>query len=218
MDLDHILRIYKAAGNPAKAMQMKAYLRDQFEFFGINAPERKHLNKPFFANSKNEQGIDYDFVRDCYARPEREIHYFAMEYVFRKRKNLGPGDIQFIEKLIVTNSWWDTVDYIAANIVGWMVREYPQLKESKITEWMVDENMWLRRASIIYQLKYRGDTDIEILGSAIRLNLGSKEFFINKAIGWALRQYSRYDPEWVRSFLQNFDLQTLSKREASKYI
>jgi 3-methyladenine DNA glycosylase AlkD len=141
-----------------------------------------------------------------------------MEYVFRKRKDLVAADIQLAEELLVNNSWWDTVDFIAANIVGWMVSEYPELKRTAIPVWMRHENMWLRRTSLIYQLKYREETDTEILSEAIHTNLESREFFINKAIGWALRQYSKYNPDWVRSFIENTDLQPLSHREASKYI
>jgi 3-methyladenine DNA glycosylase AlkD len=204
--------------DPPKALKMKAYMRDQFEFLGVHSPERKELFSKFFKELIPGDHPKPYFVENCYKRPDREFHYLAMEYVFAFRKNLSESDIGLIRSMLVTHAWWDTVDFIASKIVGYIVKRYPSLKDDVLTAWIDDDKIWLRRTSIIFQLSYKAETDTEFLKLAILQNLSSSEFFINKAIGWALRQYSKTDPEWVRSFIQKHELQPLSLKEASKYI
>lgn len=211
-----IFETLKANANPEKAAGMSAYLKDQFKFLGIQKPERERLTREFLKQKKKEQGVDWAFAEACYERPEREFHYLAVDYVLLVSDRLMPDDLARIESLITRNSWWDTVDMYNVPI-GRMFLKYPQMSET-IKQWMTSDNMWLRRMSIIFQLHLKKDTDTGLLKEAIESNLGSKEFFINKAIGWALREYSKTDPEWVRAFIKSHELAPLSVREASKYI
>ena len=210
-----IFKTLEAAANPEKAIKMSAYLKDQFVFLGVQKPEREVLAKDFLKQIKKEP-VDWDFVEACYAMPQREFHYLAVDYVLLVRDKLIAEDIAHIESLITRNSWWDTVDMF--NIpVGCLFLKYPQTRET-IRRWMTSQNMWLRRMSILFQLHLKDKTDINDLTSAIENNVGSREFFINKAIGWALREYSKTNPEWVRAFIGSHALASLSVREASKYI
>lgn len=211
-----IFKILEDNANAEKAEGMSAYLKDQFAFLGIQKPEREQLTKEFLKAKKKEQSVDWAFVEQCYARREREFHYLAVDYVLLIKDRLKPEDIGRIESLITRNPWWDTVDMY--NIpLGLMSAKYPDVKES-LKRWITSGNLWLRRMSIIFQLHLKKDTDLGLLAEAIEGNLGSKEFFINKAIGWALREYSKTDPEWVRAFIKSHELAPLSVREASKYI
>ena len=210
-----IFKTLEAAANPEKAIKMSAYLKDQFAFLGIQKPEREALMKGFLKQKKKE-AVDWGFVEACYARPQREFHYLAVDYVLMMKDKLMAEDIARIESLIMRNSWWDTVDMY--NIpTGCLFLKYPQTKET-IERWMTSQNLWLRRMSILFQLHLKDKTDTGYLTAAIRNNLRSKEFFINKAIGWALREYSKTNPEWVRAFIALHELAPLSVKEASKYI
>ncbi len=210
-----IFKTLEAAANPEKAVQMSAYLKDQFPFLGLQKPEREALTKDFLKQKKNEP-VDWSFVEACYARPQREFHYLAVDYVLLVKDKLALEDISHIESLITRNSWWDTVDMF--NIpIGRLYLKYPQIGET-LRRWMTSNNMWLRRMSILFQLHLKGSTDTGCLAEAIEKNLGSREFFINKAIGWALREYSKTNPEWVRALIASHELAPLSVREASKYI
>jgi len=210
-----VFKVLEAAADPEKAKSMSAYLKDQFAFLGIQKPEREALTKDFLKQKKKEP-VDWDFIENCYARPEREFHYLAVGYILQMKDKFEPEDLESIESLITRNSWWDTVDMF--NIpIGFMFLKYPQIAET-LKGWMTSGNMWLRRSSIIFQLHLKEKTDTALLAEAIEKNLGSKEFFINKAIGWALREYSKTGPEWVRAFLNTHELAPLSVKEASKYI
>lgn len=210
-----VFKALEAAANPEKAAAMSAYLKYQFAFLGIQKPEREMLTKDFLIQKKKEP-VDWDFAYACYARPQREFHYLAVSYVLLVKDKLVPEDIGHIESLITRNSWWDTVDTFNVPI-GLMYLKYPQTGKT-IRRWMTSPNMWLRRMSIIFQLHLKDRTDTSFLAEAIENNLGSKEFFINKAIGWALREYSKTNPEWVLAFLASHALAPLSVREAGKYI
>ena len=127
--------------------------------------------------------------------------------------------IKTIEYLIVTKSWWDTVDSLAGGTVGFHFKRFPDVREKYLAKWRSSENFWLRRTTILFQLNYKEETDFDLLCDIIRENLGSKEFFINKAIGWALRQHARVDSKAVKKFVMTTkELNPLSRREALKHI
>lgn len=218
MKQDEIKAVFEALGSaadPEKAAQMSAYLKGQFAFLGIQKPARAVLTKDFLNHSRKEP-VDWEFIEACYAKPQREFHYFAVDYLLLMKNKLLQDDIYRIESLITRNSWWDTVDMF--NIpLGVMFLNYPQTGEV-IRRWMTGENLWLRRMSIIFQLHLKERTNTAFLAEAIESNSGSKEFFINKGIGWALREYSKANAEWVREFIKTHKLVPLSVREASKYI
>jgi 3-methyladenine DNA glycosylase AlkD len=157
-------------------------------------------------------------LRDLWALPQREYQYAATSLLGKFEMQLPAGFIRTLEYLIVTKSWWDTVDTISAGAVAVHFKRYPGVKQRYLAKWRKSRNFWLRRACILFQLGYKKDTDFPLMCDIIRENLGSKEFFINKAIGWALRQYTRVDPQGVRQFVAETPLNPLSAREALKWL
>ena len=175
-----------AARDEAKAAPMVAYMKNHFPFLGIKTPEFRVLTKDFLRERKKDKAVDWAFIRKCYGLPEREFHYLGLAYLGVVSKLLMPDDTEAIEKLITTNSWWDTVDTVDA-YVGELCLRYPDLKKTLIPQWITSENIWLKRVSINYQLRFKEQTDTDMLRSAILPNTGTGEFFVDKAIGWALR-------------------------------
>ena len=203
--------------NKENAKPMAKYMRNSFPFLGLKKPERTALSKQFLKERKKDTKVDWDFIFKCYDMPEREFQYLAIDYMEKVKDLFTPEDMENIEKLLTTKSWWDSVDAIN-KIVGHIVMKYPEIKEDIILKWMKSDNIWLNRISIIFQLKYKEKTDTVFLSNAILYNCETTEFFINKAIGWALREYSKTDKEWVKEFIDNNNLSKLSIREGSKYI
>ncbi|MCF7833051.1 MAG: DNA alkylation repair protein [Candidatus Marinimicrobia bacterium] len=212
-----IMEIYRATKNPEKAEGMKAYMKHKFEYLGLQKPVRAELRKDFLKEQKATKKIDWEIVWTLWDQPEREFQYLALAYLDTMKEFLEKNDILKIEKLITTKSWWDSVDGTVV-MIGNLVNKYPELKTDVIAKWIEQDNIWLKRISIIFQLKYKANTDTKFLSKAILHNSGTKEFFINKAIGWALREYSKTDPFWVKDFISNQPLHSLSVREGSKYI
>jgi 3-methyladenine DNA glycosylase AlkD len=151
--------------------------------------------------------------------PQREFQYLALGLISKFEKKVDEGFITTLEYLITTKSWWDTVDTIAGHPVGMMFKRFPKVKAKYLKKWRTSDNFWLRRTTLLFQLGYKEETDFELLCELIKDNLGSDEFFINKAIGWALRQYAHTKPEPVRKFVKaTKELHPLSQREALKNI
>ncbi|MFC7370280.1 DNA alkylation repair protein [Fictibacillus iocasae] len=201
------------------AAPMEAYMRNQFPFVGMKSPVRKDVFKQFVKkHGYPEKEQLQEAVKELWRMPERELHYAALGLVDGFLKKLEEKDYELLEYMIVNKSWWDTIDHIAANHAGKLFRLYPHLLETVGMNWRQSDNFWLRRTMILYQLKYKGDTNVELLKDIVEENLGSKEFFINKAIGWALREYAKSDPEWVLNVTTQLALSPLSKREALKNV
>jgi 3-methyladenine DNA glycosylase AlkD len=150
--------------------------------------------------------------------PQREFQYAANSFLGRLEKELPASFIKTIEYMLTTKSWWDTVDTISGGPLGVHFKRFPEVREKYLMKWRVSDNFWLRRAAILFQLNYKQETDFDLLCEIITENLGSKEFFINKAIGWSLRQYARVDPNAVKKFVMSTPLHPLSRREALKHL
>jgi 3-methyladenine DNA glycosylase AlkD len=212
-------RLYEQNADPAQAAPMKKYMRDQFEYLGIKTPRNAALQKEFFAEHGRPPLSELDpILRDLWRLPQREFQYVAVGLLGRANKEIPAGFIKTIEYMLTTKSWWDTVDIIAGGTVGVHFRRFPAVREKYLAKWRASENFWLRRTTILFQLNYKKETDFDLLSEIIRENLDSKEFFINKAIGWALRQYARVDPTAVKKFVRSTALHPLSRREALKHI
>ena len=194
---------------------MSAYMRGQFAFLGIPTPERKRLCRDFL---KTQKAVDWAFLFKCWEQPEREYQYLAIDCLAKLKSHLMPDDVPNIKRLITTKSWWDTVDALDV-IVGDIALRYAEVNETFLA-WSVDDNIWLRRTAIDHQLTRREKTDTALLEQILLNNFGQDEFFIDKAIGWALRDYSKTNPEWVRDFIEKYKdrMSPLSIREGSKYI
>ena len=207
----------KADTNIAK--KQMAYLKDKFLLFGLPTPVRKETQKPFLLKenmpSKNELT---PVMKELWRKPQREFQYFAIDLNRKYIKKLEKQDIELFEMMITEKSWWDTVDLIATNLVGGYFKTYPERIIPITTKWMDSGNMWLQRTCLIFQLKYKENIDTDLLSRFITPLLGSNEFFINKAIGWILREYTRTNPEWVIDFVEKTELSNLSRREALKLI
>jgi len=211
--------LFEKNADPVQAMPMKKYMRDQFEYLGIKTPQNVALQKRFFEEYGFPKRSDLDIVlRDLWSLPQREFQYVAVGLLGRANKEIPTKFVKTIEYLLVTKSWWDTVDSIAGGTVGVHFQRFPEVREKYLAKWRPSENFWLRRTAILFQLNYKKETDFDLLCEIICENLGSKEFFINKAIGWALRQYARTDPKAVRKFVKSTDLHPLSRREAMKHL
>ena len=156
--------------------------------------------------------------KKCWKLKEREYQYIATDYLNLIKEKLKPEDIEKIKELITEKSWWDTVDALSGTI-NQLTTTYPELNPT-IIKWSLDENIWLRRTAIIHQLLRKEKTNTSLLAEIIENNMGTQEFFINKAIGWALRDYSKTNPEWVRNYIQKHQkqLSPLSIKEGSKYL
>ena len=204
--------------NEEQAQKMSKYMLNKFEYIGIKTPERREIFKNFFKEYKNEEKIDWEFVNKCWENKYREFQYIAADYLKNMKDKLTIDDIPKFKQLILEKSWWDTIDNLDMTI-GALA-----LKDSNVNkilmEWSLDENIWLRRIAIDHQLLRKEKTDIELLEKILKNNLGQTEFFINKAIGWALRDYSKTSPEWVKNFIEENKekMAKLSIKEASKYL
>jgi 3-methyladenine DNA glycosylase AlkD len=210
-----IYETFRAHADQEKAAQMSAYMRGQFPFLGIPTPERKKLSRSFIKTIEKTV-VNWDFIFSLWEQPEREFQYFACEVLDNSKPALTANDILNIRRLAVTKSWWDTIDGLD-RIVGDIALRYPEVNETLLA-WSVDENIWLRRIAIDHQLFRKEKTDTALLEKIIVNNLGQSEFFINKAIGWSLREYSKTNTAWVRAFIEKYrdKLAPLSVREGSK--
>lgn len=211
--------LFEENANPEQAGPMKKYMRDQFEYLGIKSQQNGTLQKEFFAEHGLPPLSELDTIlRDLWSLPEREFQYVAMGLLGRFNKQIPASFIKTIEYVLVTKSWWDTVDSIAGGTLGVHFQRFPDVREKYLAKWRKSDNFWLRRSAILFQLNYKKETDFELLCEIICENLASKEFFINKAIGWALRQYARSDPQAVKKFVKSTPLHPLSRREAMKHL
>ena len=211
--------IFEQNANPAQAGPMKKYMRDQFDYLGIKTPQNVTLQKEFFAEHGFPEVSELDTVlRDLWSLPQREFQYVAVRLLGRFQKQIPATFIKTIEYMLTTKAWWDTVDSIAGGPVGVHFQRFPAIRERYLAKWRASEDFWLRRTAILFQLNYKKETDFDLLCEIIRENLDSKEFFINKAIGWSLRQYARVDPKAVTKFVKSTPLHPLSRREAMKHL
>ena len=204
--------------NEEQAQKMSKYMLNKFEYIGIKTPERRKIFKNSFKEYKNKEKIDWEFVNKCWENKYREFQYVAADYLKNMKDKLTIDDIPKFKQLILKKSWWDTIDNLDMTI-GALA-----LKDSNVNkillEWSLDENIWLRRIAIDHQLLRKEKTDTELLEKILKNNLGQAEFFINKAIGWALRDYSKTNPNWVKNFIEKNreKMAKLSISEASKYL
>ncbi|BBM56737.1 DNA alkylation repair protein [Leptotrichia trevisanii] len=204
--------------NEEQAQKMSKYMLNKFEYIGIKTPERREIFKNFFKEYKNEEKIDWEFVNKCWENEYREFQYVAADYLKNMKDKLTIDDIPKFKRLILEKSWWDTIDNLDMTI-GALA-----LKDSNVNkillEWSIDENIWLRRIAIDHQLLRKEKTNTELLEKILKNNLGQVEFFINKAIGWALRDYSKTNSEWVKNFIEENEekMSKLSIKEAGKYL
>ena len=213
--IENLKSVYAQNANVELAFQMAKYMKNKFVFYGIKKPDRDIIIKAFHSlygwpPPENVNAVAMLLWKD----PEREMHYFAMMLLFRFKKHISPSIITLYEDIITSNSWWDTVDHIAVKLVGNYFKVFPEQILTVTHKWMNSGNMWLQRSCILFQLTYKKDIDVDLLFSFIRPCAASNEFFIQKAIGWTLREYAKTNPATVLAFVEQTPLKPLSKREA----
>jgi 3-methyladenine DNA glycosylase AlkD len=218
MNYIDLFNTIKSNGDSEQAVKMSAYMRDKFSFLGIPTPKRQAICRDCFKQEKKKAQVNWGFITFCWEEPYREFQYVAVDYLVLMQKYLTLDDVPKIKELAMKKSWWDTIDGLD-RVVGNIALVFPEVNPI-LLEWSKDENLWLRRIAIDHQLIRKDKTDIELLEKILVNNLGQSEFFINKAIGWSLRDYSKTNPDWVRNFIKRYQnkLAPLSIKEASKYI
>jgi 3-methyladenine DNA glycosylase AlkD len=220
MLINELERIFLLNADEFHAQRKTAYMRHLFPFIGLLTPLRKTLQQPLFKtyaihDERHLKGI----LGELWDKEQREFQYAALDLAASFRKLSSFQTLEAYEGMIRQKSWWDTVDDIAANLVGPLVSDHPNLLEV-MDQWIQDENLWIRRTALIFQLKWKKQTDTRRLFSYCSQLMHERDFFIRKAIGWALRQYSKTDPRAVEQFIRNnqLKLSPLSIKEGSKYI
>lgn len=206
-----------AAANPAQAKEMNVYMRERYSFFGVKAPQRKAILKTTIDTYKSQldRPTVITIVKELYTQPQRELHYCAIELVTRfLKKKFQKEDIAFIQQLITTYSWWDTVDMIAKHHLGSYFKLFHEETTKVIQQFSNADHLWLNRSAILFQLDYKQETDATLLFQLCLKHKDTGEFFINKAIGWALREYGKTNPKAVIAFVSANCLAPLSEQEA----
>jgi len=214
---DAALQKFQAHADKALAGPMEQYMKNHFPFLGIKSPLRKELSKQLFREQEIPDRWE-EVVLQLWELPEREYQYLALDVVGKVKKRLTDSHIRLLEELVTAKSWWDTVDFLASHMAGTILRRHPQTIGPRTSAWMESQNMWLQRTALLFQLSYKQETNQELLFTYVSACTASKEFFIQKAIGWSLREYAKTNPEAVRDFVEKTPLASLSKREALKHL
>lgn len=218
--VDQIRRAFEAHRDAERAAGMARYLKDQFPFLGLPRPVYQALAKPIVSRLGKEPAERFllDAAHRLWKLPEREFQHCAGDLLDRFHRRLSAAALGDCEHLLVTKPWWDSVDLITTRVVAPLVTQYPELRRD-MDRWSRADNFWLRRAAIIHQLGYKRRTDTKRLFAYCSRNARDPEFFIRKAIGWALRQHARTDPDAIRAYVEAHpELSPLSRREALKHL
>jgi 3-methyladenine DNA glycosylase AlkD len=217
--LNHISSILESHGNPAYADSMRAYLKNNFDFIGLKTPIRREITKEVIAESR-KLPLDelVDLIDHLWDQDYREYQMLGLDIMIKNKEKFHHEDIPAVMNWLVQESWWDTVDMIASNVVGDIARRYPEARDQYLEEWILADNMWLNRTCLIFQLKYKEEVDLKRLFRYIGILNSDSRFFIQKAIGWSLRQASKCYPQEIRTFIDSQELSKLANREGTKYI
>ncbi|KHE69201.1 DNA alkylation repair protein [Halobacillus sp. BBL2006] len=198
---------------------MEAYMKNHFPFYGIKTPERKKLLSPILKQYRSLSETErVHTALLLFDEQERECHYAALALLEKGTKKASTSVIGSYKQLLVTKPWWDTVDMIASNLCGDYFRKYPEYLVPITEKWSRSDHLWVRRSSLLHQLKFKSNTNEKLLFETIDVLKGEKEFFIEKAIGWVLREYSKTNPEAVESYLNSTECRPLSRREGLKWM
>jgi 3-methyladenine DNA glycosylase AlkD len=218
MNLPELIDLLRSNADANLATAMSRYMKNHFPFLGIQKPLRSKLEKDFIQKNKNLKfTVLQGLITELWNLPEREFQYTAMELMIKSKIWKHREAVNLLFQCLTHKSWWDTVDILAGRMVGAYFMTFSSERDRLIEQWMNSENIWLNRTTIIFQLNYKAETDEGLLFACIESFKDSRQFFIRKAIGWALRQYARTRPDAVLRFVEAHDLSPLSKREALKH-
>ncbi len=213
-----LVALFRSHGDQGIAAGQKAYMKDRFPFHGLKMPVRRSLVSTFLSDYGPPPAEALEaIVRNGWAQPEREMHYTAMELLAGSAKRSGPEVLPLAEELILSNSWWDTVDFLAVHVVGVVLRRHPEMISTWNAHWMDSEDRWAQRTALLFQLKWKADTDRRLLFANCKRLSDHKDFFIRKGIGWALREFAKTDARAVVEFVGSQQFSPLTVREALKH-
>lgn len=216
---DEIVYQLERNKNENNQTRMEAYMKHYFPFYGIKSPELKKLLKPIFdKNSRISETKRFHTARLLFQEEHRECHYAALSLLEEGINKSPLSAIGFYKELLMTKPWWDSIDMISTKLCGSYFKRFPCMLEPITEDWKRSSHMWVRRSSILHQLKFKDYTNEQLLFETIHSVKHEKEFFIEKAVGWALREYSKTNPHAVVSFLEQTEVRPLSKREALKWM
>jgi 3-methyladenine DNA glycosylase AlkD len=211
--------LFEANRNEDNAPHMERYMKHRFRFYGLKKPARLDVLKTFLKQNGLPKIEEVEeLIQLLWDEEYRELHYIGCDILEKLMPKLPIDSIHLFEFMIVNQSWWDTVDRIAIRLAGELFKRFPEIENTTSQRFVNSSNFWLNRTSIIYQLKYKSHTNVEILMQNILQHAHQKEFFIQKGIGWALREYAKTDANFVRDFVAKHELASLSRREALKNI
>lgn len=210
---------FERHANADNAQAMKAYMKNNFPFWGIKTTLRRSLVAPYVSTFKNMTPAEQQqIVAELWQKPEREFHQAALDFVSKIVKKTNLDWLPFWEDKLMKNAWWDSVDYIAPSLIGPLLIDKKELQEKYAWQWMESGYLWKQRAALIFQIKYRTKTNQNLLFDLVLSCADSKEFFLRKGAGWALREYGKSAPLEVSTFVHAHEatLSTLTVREALK--
>ena len=218
-----VLKLLQEEADPERAHQQQVYMKSEMPYFGLRVPRcRSIAHEVLRDHPPSDPNVWIESILHLWREAtHREERYVAIELLLHKKFSqwLIPDQIHVIEELVVTGAWWDYVDAIAPRGIGTMLANDPIQTKLILYKWAKDQNIWMRRVAILAQLKSKTNTDVELLSNCIKPSIGHSEFFLRKGIGWALREYSKTDSEWVLDFVEKHpDLSDLSRREALKHL
>lgn len=218
--LQQIVSELERIKDAARAPTMEAYMKNRFTFLGVTAAPRKNIFTSFQKDwAQLSDTARWDFINECWQHEARELQYIAIDALLSDyKKRTEVADLPKLEFLITQKPWWDTIDLLVSHVVGHYAQNFPQEFTKRASEWENSSNFWLHRSLLIYQLKFKQETNLELLHYYIHCFKGNKEFFVQKAIGWSLREVSKWNPQWVWGVVAAENLQGLAKREALKYV
>lgn len=224
--IKHLEELFEPFRNAGRAQTASAYMRNKFPFIGMKTEIRRTAQKNWIDSLKtledgNPDGYRerWSLIRALFEKEERDYHYAAIDLLNSlPKKYFSEDDAIELEWILSHKSWWDSVDAIASNYLGKWALVFPEKARETFEKWRYHESFWLQRACLIYQLKYKDETDHVYLENLIQQMNANNEFFIQKAIGWSLRQLSKHKPEEVIRILANNPIKGLALREASKYL
>ena len=212
--------LFLVHSNPEKAIEMENYMKNNFPFMGLQAPIRRTIQKQWI-NSNKSLSIDqkWHLIFELWDQPEREFQLTAVDWLIQwNKKDWFIDDDKKLEQLIVSKSWWDTVDLIASNCVANFIALFYKTDHSLLYSWRKSNNIWLQRTCLLFQLKYKSNVNIPLLTEFISDFHSNKDFFIQKAIGWSLRELSKIYPNQTKEIIAKYAIEGLAKREALKWI
>lgn len=219
--IQHLEELFEPYRNEKRAQTAQAYLKDHFPFIGMKTEIRRTAQKSWVDSLKQieDRTLRWSIIRALWEKEERDYHHVAIDYLNSwPKKNFSEDDSIELEWILSQKSWWDSVDSVASNYLGKWAKEFPKTSRQTFEKWRHSESFWLQRSCIIYQLKYKDEVDVAYLESLIEQMLPNKEFFIQKAIGWSLRQLSKFKPDEVQRILDTYPIKGLALREASKHL